>query len=337
MIAEDDTCERIVSSMILQFEPNEGSNIEATSNDFRLALQQAIAGGTLADALQESFPESLIYIIDDSVLDAVDRAPAPPVDEDDSISSGGVFGIAAGAFIFIVLLLGFFTRRSNKEETPPPELEPVTPEKEIKAWEPPPSLPPKKEVPVITTTPAVSSTAAVDEPTTPAVDEPTPAVTAAVAVTAASATAIAAASYGGKDQDAMMDNDEALAVLSLDASSNAGSSGWSSSAGVSSLNTGDEDTGSHAAPSSSAFGSTLKALGMDLTSPQQPSSTIRDVAKAAGVTRADLDSAIEQGDWAAVGGKSPFHLILFERPIVFLGISHSYLSSFLFTDLSYTN
>lgn len=102
----------------------------------------------------------------------------------------------------------------------------------------------------------------------------------------------------GKGLDAMMDNDEALNNMSLDSSSNAGSSGWSSSAGVSSLNTGEDDSYNQI----SAFGSTLRALGMN-TIDGQPVVSSRDVPKGPGVTRADLDSAIEQGDWAAVGGK----------------------------------
>jgi hypothetical protein len=45
----------------------------------------------------------------------------------------------------------------------------------------------------------------------------------------------------------------------------------------------------------------LRALGMDPTT--QTLMAARDVRKTPVVTRADLDSAIEQGDWAAVGGK----------------------------------
>lgn len=104
----------------------------------------------------------------------------------------------------------------------------------------------------------------------------------------------------GKSHDAMMDNDEAIANMSLDSSSNAGSSGWSSSAGVSSLNTGSHDGLSTDGPIT-AFGSTLAALGMSTQPDEVPSSPKGTVESTPTVTRADLDSAIESGDWAAVG------------------------------------
>lgn len=74
-------------------------------------------------------------------------------------------------------------------------------------------------------------------------------------------------------------------------SSNAGSSGWSSSAGIDSMNTGSAD-------------------GLELAAAAQPpvskKSTTPEVVEdddsnTPKVTRDDLDSAIEAGDWAAVG------------------------------------
>ena len=74
-------------------------------------------------------------------------------------------------------------------------------------------------------------------------------------------------------------------------SSNAGSSGWSSSAGIDSMNTGSAD-------------------GLDLAAVAHPpvpkKSVTSDVVEeddmnTPKVTRDDLDSAIEAGDWAAVG------------------------------------
>ena len=104
----------------------------------------------------------------------------------------------------------------------------------------------------------------------------------------------------GKSQDAMMDNDEAMASMSLGSSSNAGSSGWSSSAGVSSLNTGSQDGLSTDGPIT-AFGSTLAALGIKAKTATKEPSSPSAVQNEPKVTRADLDSAIESGDWAAVG------------------------------------
>ena len=81
-------------------------------------------------------------------------------------------------------------------------------------------------------------------------------------------------------------------------SSNAGSSGWSSSAGIDSMNT------------SSADGLDLPAITTSSHPPvgkkTQPSElmeqvSINDEMNTPQVTRDDLDSAIEAGDWAAVG------------------------------------
>jgi hypothetical protein len=88
-----------------------------------------------------------------------------------------------------------------------------------------------------------------------------------------------------------------------DESSNAGSSGWSSSAGVSSLNTGSADsldfTGGQ------AVGATLAAIGAASAITSRQDSKQADesgpVPNQQAVSRDDLDSAIEAGDWAAVG------------------------------------
>lgn len=183
-------------------------------------------------------------------------------DEDRSISSGGITGIVIGS-LALVAVLGFFATRRGpaKEELEELEPAPVTPEKE-KILE--------KEIAGDDYDPEFAATLGASSP-----------------------------DYG-KFQDAMMDNDDAVASMSLDGSdSNAGSSGWSSSAGVSSLNTGSQDGLSAEGPIS-AFGATLAALGF-----AQPEATSGSPGRAGAskptVTRADLDSAIESGDWAAVG------------------------------------
>lgn len=102
-----------------------------------------------------------------------------------------------------------------------------------------------------------------------------------------------------KGKDAMMDNDD-IAPMS-DESSNAGSSGWSSSAGVSSLNTGSQDGLSADAPIS-GIGAALAAVAGDKSKRSAgDGSTPPPNYNTPAVSRADLDSAIEAGDWAAVG------------------------------------
>ncbi|KAL7562312.1 hypothetical protein ACA910_014528 [Epithemia clementina (nom. ined.)] len=91
-----------------------------------------------------------------------------------------------------------------------------------------------------------------------------------------------------------------------DSSSNAGSSGWSSSAGYSSYNTGSMDDSMDAAM---AAGTTLAAIGVTSSLSNQmsdgrmsdgPGSTSVG-SSSASVSRDQLDSYIEAGDWAAVG------------------------------------
>ena len=240
-----------MASMILIFDPTDESR-EDTEDAFVLEMDNQIASGELASAMSLLFPDTRVYILDDSIAGAREI----PSDEN-SVSGGGVFGIVVGALAVVVLVGVLATRRQSPKEDTPETMEAVPPQKEIEPFEP-------KETP---------------EP------EPKPEPV--------------AADYDGKDQDAMMDNDEAVGNISFDTSSNAGSSGWSSSAGVSSVN-GEDETYSQTGASAS-FGSTLRALGMDPTT--QTLMGVRDVHKTPVVTRADLDSAIEQGDWAAVGGK----------------------------------
>eukprot|EP00559_Dactyliosolen_fragilissimus_P005170 CAMPEP_0184859098 /NCGR_PEP_ID=MMETSP0580-20130426/4139_1 /TAXON_ID=1118495 /ORGANISM="Dactyliosolen fragilissimus" /LENGTH=1153 /DNA_ID=CAMNT_0027355565 /DNA_START=731 /DNA_END=4192 /DNA_ORIENTATION=+ len=103
---------------------------------------------------------------------------------------------------------------------------------------------------------------------------------------------------------------------SIESSSNAGSSGWSSSAGMSSMNTGSVDSMDFGYGSSLAamgavsnFGGKYGKAGLENFIPVQSSSDPdncgssfdNDDANIPKVSRADLDLAIEAGDWAAVG------------------------------------
>lgn len=181
--------------------------------------------------------------------------------DDRSISGGGITGIVIGS-LAAVLVLGFFAVRRS----PPPK-------EELEELEPAPK--------------DVEEDIAVE---VDSYDQEFGATLGAVSP-----------DYG-KGHDAMMDNDDAIGSMSLADSSNAGSSGWSSSAGVSSLDTGSNDGLSAGGPIS-AFGSTLASLGLKTAQePKPPASPEGSAVKSAPtVTRADLDSAIESGDWAAVG------------------------------------
>lgn len=121
-------------------------------------------------------------------------------------------------------------------------------------------------------------------------------------------------SYSAKPSQKFLDDvergEDILAEPEFDAerdsSSNAGSSGWSSSAGYSSYNTGSMDDSMDAAM---AAGTTLAAIGVSSSIPNQFSDgRMSDVpasasvgSSSASVSRDQLDSYIEAGDWAAVG------------------------------------
>jgi len=88
----------------------------------------------------------------------------------------------------------------------------------------------------------------------------------------------------------------------IDSSSNAGSSGWSSSAGFSSLNTGSIDSLDIVNKDGIPL-SRLATIGVQsaIVTKRSSKDDHRDVPDVPNITREDLDSAIELGDWAAVG------------------------------------
>jgi hypothetical protein len=91
-------------------------------------------------------------------------------------------------------------------------------------------------------------------------------------------------------------------------SSNAGSSGWSSSAGISSMNTGSAEGLDLDKHDVGGIGPALDDLNQRAVASELQDPT-PDLPSIPSVTRADLDAAIEQGDWAA--GEYFFSMSLF--------------------------
>jgi len=106
-------------------------------------------------------------------------------------------------------------------------------------------------------------------------------------------------------------------AMSGDGSSNAGSSGWSSSAGVSSLNTGSVDSVEYFHSSLAAIGA-ASSVHKKYSAPSTNNTGIYPIRgddessngsvsdnnlsrSMSSVSRADLEAQIETGDWAAVG------------------------------------
>jgi hypothetical protein len=111
--------------------------------------------------------------------------------------------------------------------------------------------------------------------------------------------------YMEKDMEATGDDH-----VHRDDSSNAGSSGWSSSAGVSSLNTGSADGLDDPVVGIAAGGATLAAIAGTAAIRRTSDSEKSDTHSNASASRTDLDNAIEAGDWAAVGKSNSMSMLV---------------------------
>ena len=248
--------------------------------------------GDLQDSLDESNPDTVIVVLSESLS----RSLTP---DDEGLSSGAIAGISIAAAVGLValLLVGRYTSRSRGDgafDSDKPVLQPVGEDMDLEG--------------------------------------DTNAATAGASAAAAGTGMLGATSpdYSKSqqqkeaekrifDMEAMGSGDDNKSV----GSSNAGSSGWSSSAGVSSLNTGsvdelDDTVGVAGGPTSfSSMGVTAAAAGgvagvtaAALAAAAKESSSTPDGSESdresepsstPSVSRADIDQAIETGDWAAVG------------------------------------
>lgn len=254
-IPEDDVCEDVTATITLIFAPEEADGSIDLAETFLVALEAAIAGGQLNEALDILYPTGDVYIIDDTII-------FPTPDDDDNsggLGGGGVTGIVVA--LAVVVIIGILASRRGPSKEEEEELEPAPQTDDV-----------EKDIEVDIDIDA-------DYPPLGAVSP----------------------DYG-RGKDAMMDNDDAIAAMSGgEDSSNAGSSGWSSSAGVSSLNTGSQDGLSADAPVAGVTIAAAPAASGSGKSKGSPTAGEASAPAAPLVTRADLDSAIEAGDWAAVG------------------------------------
>jgi hypothetical protein len=173
-------------------------------DEFTGELNAAIAAGRLEEILQQLYPSSTVYIVT-GLETAPTSAPTPA--PGGGLSSGGTAGIAIAAVVAVVVVGGFVymsRRRGSKEEED-------------------------------TYFPGVATTGEQQQLSQSAVEKdigPGGETLGASKKSKASARAL----VEGGDTDANVGQ-----AHEGDSSSNAGSSGWSSSAGVSSLNTGSMD------------------------------------------------------------------------------------------------
>mmetsp|Transcript_6108 Transcript_6108/g.11303 ORF Transcript_6108/g.11303 Transcript_6108/m.11303 type:complete len:941 (-) Transcript_6108:286-3108(-) len=235
---------------------------EEDPTEVAMTFKEDLEGAISTGELQNFLNCSAVYILDESVVGAA------PVAAGSGVSSGGIAAAVIGS-LAVVVVLGFLLARRNEQKEELEELQPA----------------PRELV--------------LDEGS----DEEQGKLQATSPVVKASE-ALGAAKQDSKRK--VLDDEKGLLLadnMADDASSsNAGSSGWSSSAGISSMNTGSADGLEFDKPTA-GIGPTLEALNERVISGEKAArGETQDVeGELPSVTRADLDSAIEAGDWAAVG------------------------------------
>jgi hypothetical protein len=255
---------------------------------FETDLMDAIVEGELQEELDrlmwEIAGDNPVVVLDSYFVEE----RAGEIDSSSSLSSGAIAGICIAGLFFALLPIGMYIlRRHTPLEDKPPYQE-YEPDVEVGS----------RDGVVFGSDPAL-----------------VPATTSGGSQTniyGASTLGAATADYG----KGTIVTDEATGGFILEddddeaSSSNAGSSGWSSSAGISSLNTGSMDDSHDAAV---AAGATLAGIGVASAFSRHQNRKDNNLGvsdtddggntsdAAAFVSRDQLDQLIEAGDWAAVG------------------------------------
>jgi hypothetical protein len=234
--------------------------------------------------LQDFLKISMVYILDKNVID-----------NGGGTDGGGTIGrnialAVIGSLAFVAVIAFFVTRRQGEGEGEDEDEDEDGPEELRLVSVDDPDMDKEADTNPSKATAAVGSIAKDDSPTKQTIldhDDVDP--------------------TKPKDVDGYDDTsiaDEMSNLESGDASSsNAGSSGWSSSAGIDSMNTSSADGLDFEKSPIAAIGSTSLPLVVDRVIPAQDEECMdtSDAPNITPVTRDDLDSAIEAGDWAAVG------------------------------------
>jgi hypothetical protein len=233
---------------------------ESDPDEVSLTFQENLENAIFAGELQELLNCTEVFILDQNII----GTPAPTVG-DRSVSGGGIAAAVIGS-LAIVGVIAFLINRAGMDKEDLDEL--AAAPKDVPFDE---GKDDSGEV-------KVSSAAVKASGTLDAVIKETPKK---VVDDAGDVHVV----------DTMSNHDDA-------SSSNAGSSGWSSSAGVSSMNTGSAegmDLDKPIAVIDQALANLNERAATGLEANQQDD----DAPSIPSVTRADLDAAIEQGDWAA--------------------------------------
>jgi len=281
--APADLCQEITASVTLLVteyrrtrraaEGRRAVGSSAAAEIYQGALMAAIEEGRLQTALDEVNPQSNVRIL--TVSQATLSPTSSPIVGSDGLSGGAIGGIVVAAAVSVILFGILAYRRGHREDKVQGAFFPGSSQQALQQADDR-NVPPGAET-LGATTPDYGKKSKKDATTAVDLEE----------------------GLGTDDAPTPL-----LLNESNDSSSNAGDSGWSSSAGVSSLRSGSfESMEADTVPG----GSTLAAIGV--ASGMAVGTTIRDsdgvdsgaVTDLPVVTRDDLDSAIDAGDWAAVG------------------------------------
>eukprot|EP00751_Fragilariopsis_kerguelensis_P034216 CAMPEP_0170971156 /NCGR_PEP_ID=MMETSP0735-20130129/45055_1 /TAXON_ID=186038 /ORGANISM="Fragilariopsis kerguelensis, Strain L26-C5" /LENGTH=902 /DNA_ID=CAMNT_0011391061 /DNA_START=87 /DNA_END=2795 /DNA_ORIENTATION=- len=256
----------ITASIILLFQPSE-PNPSEVARTFQEELSEAIWNGQL----QEFLVSSTLFIIDKNRVGSSDNT------EDGGSQGRNIAFAVIGSLALVAVVAFFVTRRQGENMDESEELRPVYVD-DVALDKGPGRDPPKDDVDSIAKDAGPTKQTILD-PVDLDLTKP-------------------------KDVDDLSIADEMSNLESGDASSsNAGSSGWSSSAGIDSMNTSSADGLDFEKLPIAAIGSTNLPSAKDRTVSTRDEEYM-DTSEAPNmpsVTRDDLDSAIEEGDWAAVG------------------------------------
>jgi hypothetical protein len=265
VLPSDDGCASVQASVMLQFQPEDDVDQSAVIEKFKSQLLEAISSGELQEKVETLYPDTDLYIIDDKLLAGLSGVDRDDDDEEGGgLQGGGIAGVAVGSVVVVGFFLLYFAATKSRQRSKD-DFEPLAPAPRDLSF---------------------------------SEDE----------LNKTHAKGITEGQLGATTPDYLLkkkekrDRQHVSSQHHSDHDSDAGDSGWSSSAGVSSLNTGDQ-TGS---------GDELEfennQMANSLGTPSRGSASGRyqgdepSVPNTPGsVTRSDLDSAIEAGDWAAVG------------------------------------
>jgi hypothetical protein len=231
-------CQKIEASIRLSIPAV--NNTDIVEFNFKDDVDKAIRSGRLQGILDDLEWDTVegnpvIVLTGLNVVPGPTPVPRSIASPSDTLSPVQIFGISLGSIAVAIIPLAIFLARRRQHDELPDDDKPAY--KEYEAEDAPDDM-------------ATASRGAEPKTTDPAYDP-----------AGAATLGAAQAYYGGKgnDESGMLLDDDKDDDDDGAASSNAGSSGWSSSAGISSLNTGSvDDAGDIAA----AAGATLAGLGV---------------------------------------------------------------------------